>query len=168
MKKFRLLIFSVLLILFDQCTKYIATLKLKDQAPIDVIRGVFQFSYVENTGSAFGMFGGKTIFLLIFTSLVLIGILFVYFRIPIEKKYVSIRIILMFIIAGAIGNMIDRFAYHYVVDFLYFELIDFPVFNVADIYITCSAIVLFLLSFFYYKEEDYEQLMRHIKSKKEA
>lgn len=168
MKKVRLLLISVLLILFDQWTKYFATLKLKNHTPVDVIPGVFQFAYVENTGSAFGMFGGKTVFLLIFTSLILIAVLFIYFKIPMEKRYLPIRLILMFIVAGAIGNIIDRFAYHYVVDFLYFQLIDFPVFNVADIYITCSAIVLLVLSFFYYKEEDFNRLAGFVTGKKEA
>ena len=87
MKKARLLLISVLLILFDQFTKYLATVKLKGNEPFDVIEGVFQFYYHENTGSAFGMFGGKTIFLLLFTSLILIGILYIYFKMPEERDF---------------------------------------------------------------------------------
>lgn len=166
MKKVRLLIISILLIAFDQLTKYLATIKLKGQEPFDVIKGVFQFYYHENNGSAFGMFGGKTIFLLIFTSLILIGILYLYFKLPMEKRFLPLRLIAMFLIAGAIGNMIDRFTYHYVVDFLYFQLIDFPIFNVADCYITVSAGVLLILSFFYYKEEDFEMISNLISGRK--
>lgn len=166
MKKARLLLISVLLILFDQFTKYLATVKLKGKEPFDVIEGVFQFYYHENTGSAFGMFGGKTIFLLLFTSLILIGILYIYFKMPEEKRFLPLRILAMFLIAGAVGNMIDRFAYHYVVDFLYFELIDFPIFNVADCYITVTAVILLILSFFYYKEEDFDRLAAALKLKK--
>ena len=165
MKKARLLLVSILLILFDQLTKYLATIKLKDKEPFDVIKGVFQFFYHENTGSAFGMFGGKTVFLLIFTSIILIGILWIYFHIPIEKKFMPLRIISMLLIAGAVGNMIDRFVYHYVVDFLYFKLIDFPIFNVADIYVTCATILLAILILFYYKEEELDCLFPKKKEK---
>lgn len=166
MKKARLLIVSILLIAFDQLTKYLATVKLKGKEPFDLIPNVFQFYYHENNGSAFGMFGGKTIFLLIFTSLILIGILYVYFKLPMEKRFLPLRLIAMCLIAGAIGNMIDRYTYHYVVDFLYFKLIDFPIFNVADCYITVSAAVLLILSFFYYKEEDFEEVSALIKGRK--
>ena len=62
--------------------------------------------------------------------------------------------------AGAIGNMIDRFCRGYVVDFFYFSLIDFAIFNVADIYITVSAVLLVILMMFYYKEEDFAFLSR--------
>ena len=64
----------------------------------------------------------------------------------------------MFLFAGAVGNLIDRIKDGFVVDFLYFELIDFPVFNVADIYVTCSVFVLFLLVMFKYKDADFEFL----------
>lgn len=64
------------------------------------------------------------------------------------------KLIFVFIMAGAIGNMIDRFTLKYVVDFLYFSLINFPIFNIADCYVTVSAILLFALAIFYYKEED--------------
>jgi len=162
MKRARLLLIGILLIAFDQFTKYLATMKLKGKAGFSLIPGVFQFLYHENDGSAFGMFGGKTIFLLIFTSIIFIGILYIYFRLPMDKRYLPVRIIMMCLAAGAIGNMIDRFVYHYVVDFLYFELIDFPIFNVADCYITVAAFALLILFFFFYKEEDFDVLMNHI------
>ena len=66
----------------------------------------------------------------------------------------------VFIIAGAIGNFIDRVSQGFVVDFLYFKLIHFPVFNVADIYVTCSVFVLAFLLLFYYKEEDIDRIMK--------
>jgi signal peptidase II len=64
------------------------------------------------------------------------------------------RVCLCFIAAGAVGNFIDRLLFSYVRDFIYFRLIDFPVFNVADIYITCATAILMLLALFYYKEDD--------------
>lgn len=166
MKKLRLLWISIILIVLDQWTKYMATIHLKGKAPYDVIKGVFQLYYHENTGSAFGMFGGKTLFLLLFTSLILIGILYVYVRLPEERRFSPLRVLMICLIAGAIGNMIDRFTYHYVVDFLYVQLIDFPIFNVADCYITISAGVLLCLSFFYYKEEDFEYISDSLRWKR--
>lgn len=64
------------------------------------------------------------------------------------------RVCLDLIAAGAVGNLIDRISLSYVRDFIYFSLIDFPVFNVADMYITCATFTLLLLSLLYYKEED--------------
>ena len=64
--------------------------------------------------------------------------------------------ILIFFTAGAIGNFIDRIVQQYVIDFFYFKLINFPIFNVADIYVTCAAFVMLFLGIFYYKDEDFE------------
>ena len=87
---------------------------------------------------------------------ILLAVLILFFRIKWEyKRLRSMKIITVFVIAGAIGNLIDRIRLKYVVDFLYFELIDFPVFNVADCYITVSMFLILLLVIFYYKDEDY-------------
>ena len=64
----------------------------------------------------------------------------------------------MTVFAGAIGNFLDRLRLQYVIDFLYFELIDFPVFNVADCYVTIACASFAFLVFFYYKESDFEFL----------
>ena len=74
-------------------------------------------------------------------------------------------VILIFLMAGAVGNLIDRASQQYVVDFLYFKLINFPIFNVADIYVTCSAIALMILGIFYYKDEDIEMIFPSKKEK---
>ena len=68
------------------------------------------------------------------------------------------RILIVLIGAGAVGNFIDRIRQGYVVDFFYFSLINFPIFNVADIYVTAAAFLLIFLCLFYYKEEDFEQI----------
>ena len=70
--------------------------------------------------------------------------------------------------AGAIGNMIDRTLLNYVVDFLYFSLIDFPIFNVADIYLTCATIALGILIIFYYKEDELDLILHVFVRKKKA
>lgn len=65
----------------------------------------------------------------------------------------------MILTAGAIGNLIDRLRLDYVIDFFYFELINFPIFNVADVYVSCGMVLLVLFGLFYYKEEDIERLI---------
>ena len=85
-------------------------------------------------------------------------IVYVLLKTPNQHKYVKLHIALVFIASGAIGNMIDRLKLDYVVDFLYFSLINFPIFNVADIYVTLSAIYLVILLLFVYKERDLEFL----------
>lgn len=125
-----------------------------------MIRNVFSLHYLENRGAAFGIFQNRQSFFLLMTGIVLLGIAWIYHKMPKDAKYQPLRWISLVITAGAIGNLIDRLFLHYVVDFLYFELIDFPVFNVADCYVTCSAVILVILVLFYYKEEDFAFLSR--------
>ena len=73
---------------------------------------------------------------------------------PYQKKFIPLRIVLTILAAGAIGNFIDRITAGYVVDFIYFEIINFPIFNVADIYVCISVIILMYLLIFHYKEEE--------------
>ena len=82
-----------------------------------------------------------------------------YFTLPAEKRFAGMRIGLLFIAGGAVGNLIDRITQQYVVDFIYFVPIDFPKFNVADIYITIGVALLAVLLFFYYNDEEFETLL---------
>jgi signal peptidase II len=83
------------------------------------------------------------------------GILYIVNRIPEDKKYRPLYLVSVLIFAGAIGNFIDRLKQQYVVDFIYFSPIDFPVFNVADIYVTCGCALMIVLFLFYYKDDDF-------------
>ena len=148
----------ILLIVFDQWTKSLAVAHLMNKEPFIIIDGVFQLRYLENRGAAFGMMQGQQTFFLITGIIAVIVLAYVYFKLPWEKRFLPLRAVAMFIAGGAVGNMIDRVALGYVVDFFYFELIDFPIFNVADIYVTCATIVLALLILFYYKEEELDCL----------
>ena len=67
-------------------------------------------------------------------------------------------IICIMLFAGGIGNFIDRVRFNYVVDFFYFKLIDFPIFNVADIYVSVSCVFLAILIIFFYKDKDFDFL----------
>lgn len=155
MKRIRHLLYVIALIAFDQITKYLVVEHIKEDGPLQIIPKVFQLRYHENDGAVWGIMSGKIPFLVILTSIIMVGLVYVYFKLPMEKKYNLIRVVLVFIAAGAIGNFIDRIVRGFVVDFLYFELINFPIFNVADCYITISSILLIILSIFYYKDEDF-------------
>ncbi len=144
----------IVLVVIDQVTKALAVKGLKGNAGIIIIPNVFQLLYVENRGMAWGTFSGFWIMFTIITIVLLSLVTFFYFRIEDNKKYLLLKIIMVVFFAGGIGNLIDRVTNHYVVDFLYFSLIDFPVFNVADIYVTVSAFIFFILALFRYKDEE--------------
>lgn len=147
-------------VLLDQYTKYLAVMHLKDGFPFVLIDDVFELTYLENRGAAFGLLQNRQIFFVCVAVLIFAFILYCYVRIPKTGRYLPLRLCGIFIVAGAAGNLIDRIRLGYVVDFFYFRLIDFPVFNVADIYVTVSFAVLLLLIFFWYKEEELEFLGR--------
>ena len=153
------------LVLLDQGIKLWALNTLRDKDPIVLIDGVLEFRYLENRGAAFGIFQNRQLFFIVITLIVMAGIIFIYRGIPGDRRYLPLRICFYLIGAGAVGNLIDRVCRSYVVDFIYFKLIDFPIFNVADIYVTLSAITLALLLLFYYKEEEMEQVFSFGKRK---
>ena len=165
MKKIVHFILLFLLIGLDQFTKYFAITQLKGKESIQIIPKVLQLYYHENTGAVWGIMSGKISILILTTTLIMLGMIALYFKLPKSKRYNLLRLILVFITAGAVGNLIDRCIHQYVVDFIYFELINFPIFNVADIYVTVSSILLVLLSIFYYKDEDFEFLSKKEVSK---
>lgn len=154
-----------ILLALDQFTKYLAAAHLKHGSSIPIIKGVFQLQYLENRGAAFGLLQGQKLWFVTSTFAMLAFMALVYLRTPMEKKYRWIRGILSLLTAGAIGNLIDRLCLGYVVDFFYFELINFPIFNVADIYVTVGMGILLALVFFYYKEEELEVLWPFSKKK---
>lgn len=120
--------------------------------------GVFELHYLENRGAAFGMLQDQKVLFILIAMIILAVIVYVLFKTPYQKMYTKLHITLVLIAGGAIGNLIDRLRYDYVVDFLYFSLINFPIFNVADIYVTLSSIYLVILLLFVYKESDLEFL----------
>ena len=143
------------LVLLDQLTKQIALEKLADGMVVPIIPEVLQFYRISNTGAAFGIMKGRFGFFYLITAVVTAAIIFLMARMPEDKKYRPLMYTAAFILAGALGNVIDRCTRHYVVDFIYFKPIDFPVFNVADIYVTCATAVLMFLMLSHYREEDF-------------
>lgn len=161
-KKIKMLIVDgviiLLLLALDQFCKYLAIIKLKDKPACVLIDGVLELNYLENRGSAFGMLQNQKVFILFVGFVFLAVVLFFLFKLPEHRKYRALHVCLSAVVAGGIGNMIDRFRFDYVVDFISFVLIHFPVFNVADCYIVVSVILLFILFLFVYEEKDLEFL----------
>lgn len=162
LKRTKMLLIDVVVMLvllgFDQLTKYLAIINLKNHPAVVLWDGVLELNYLENRGSAFGMLQNQKFFILFIGVVFLAVILFFLFKLPEEKKFCTVHILLSAIVAGGVGNMIDRLRFDYVVDFISFVLIHFPIFNVADCYIVVATIVLFLLFLFVFKEKDLEFL----------
>lgn len=144
----------ILLVILDQLTKWLAVTHLKDQAAFVIWKGVFKLEYLENRGAAFGIMQNKQ-FLFAIGAVVIVALIgYAYGKMPHTSRYYLLRICAVLISAGAFGNLIDRVRLNYVVDFFYFELIDFPIFNVADCYVVVACIMFALSILFYYKEEE--------------
>jgi len=152
-------------VLIDQYSKYLAATYLPENT-VKLIDGVFHLHYLENRGAAFGILQNQQLFFLIATIITLIFVTFLYVKLPRTKHFLPLRICLIAMSAGAIGNMIDRIRLHYVIDFFYFVPIDFPIFNVADIYASVATAVLIFLFVFYYKEEDFDIIFQLFKKKR--
>lgn len=124
----------------DQLSKYAVVSTVKADGPVEFLFGLFQLRYVENTGAAFSSFSDNTTFLTVFTSLVIAACVLVLLTRKIEPLFPNICLVL--IVAGGLGNLIDRIHYGYVVDFIEPLFIDFAVFNFADCCITVGVFML--------------------------
>ena len=124
----------------DQLTKYLAVEFLKPIKSYPLWKGVLHLTYIENEGAAFGMLSNHRWVFMIFSSVAIVGVSVYLFRFCREGKWVKVA--LAMIVGGGIGNMIDRIALGYVVDFVDFTLIHFAVFNVADSFVSVGAVML--------------------------
>ena len=127
----------LLIIVFDQITKVMITSSLSLGESRTIIKGILDFTYVENRGAAFGMLQGARVFFIILTVLVVAALIVYLVKMrpssPLEKTALS------FLAGGAIGNFIDRLVLSYVRDFIEVTFIDFPVFNIADCFVCIGA-----------------------------
>lgn len=142
------------LILLDQGTKLWALSSLKSIHNMTVIEGFLDLTFVENRGVAFGMFSGKRWLILLLTAVIAGMLLYFYHSLPRRKEYAPVRASIVLVLAGAVGNIIDRLFRGYVVDFFEFTFFEWPVFNVADIYVVAGVILLMFLILFVIKDED--------------
>ena len=158
MKKAIYAIYILLLVGIDQLIKYIVVDTYNVGEGFNIIKNILTIEYIQNTGAAWGMMSNMTWLFAIFAIVVTSMLLILFYKIPDNKKYILLRVAILLLISGAVGNLIDRIVRGFVVDYIYFKLINFPVFNLADIFITISGIGLVLLILFYYKDEDFEFL----------
>ncbi|MDD5935479.1 MAG: signal peptidase II [Clostridiales bacterium] len=159
MKRIKYLLLLILLLGIDQGTKYWARAAFMDGDSKSIIPKVLRLVYHENDGAAWGMFSGKAIFLIGLSILMTIFLIYCFIKMPMTTYYTPLRVLSVVVAAGAIGNnLIDRIIHGFVIDFIYFELIDFPVFNVADMYIVCGMIAFVAFVLFKYKDNDFDFL----------
>ncbi len=151
------------LIMLDQLSKAFASSNLKNSDSVTVIKGFFDLTYVENRGAAWGVLSGRISILVIITVILIPVFVFCMLRIYKNKelldssKLKSVSLLhfdLILLLSGAVGNFIDRIIKGYVVDFFQFTFFDFPVFNVADCYITIGAVFFIVIYMFLLKDDD--------------
>ncbi len=180
------IVILAVLIVIDRITKNLAVTYLKGESDISVIGDAVVFHYLENSGAAFGSLQNMQVLFYIVTVAVVAVVFVLWFNINSKlKKYLGrsalepsifkkrsytgtlfLNYTLIVLVAGAVGNLIDRVLQGYVVDFIYFKIIDFPVFNFADICVTLSAAALIVFAIFIYKDDPELKLFGEKKSKK--
>ncbi len=138
----RFWISMLLVVIIDQISKWLVISNMEFGNSIPLIKGIISLTYVQNQGAAFGLFAGNTWIFIVSAVLAVLVISVYNYRNPLPN---NIQIILGIITGGAIGNLIDRFRYQYVIDF--FDLGWWPVFNVADMAIVCGGILLIIYTF---------------------
>ncbi len=180
------IVLFLVLVAIDRITKIIAVNNLMGKEPVPVIKDIIEFKYLENSGAAFGSLENAFWLFYVLTVVVFIIILFIWIKLNKElKKYAGLNesnpaffkvktfndieylgYLLAALAAGAIGNFIDRISTQYVVDFIYFKFINFPVFNFADICVTVSVVLICILLLFTYKEDKNFKLFAKKKKEK--
>ncbi len=148
-------LFALGIALADQVTKLLVVQQIPLQGTLEAIPGLFHLTYVRNYGAAFStMQGMRWLFVALFVVLTL-ALLWEYFKKPMPFSRLD-RWLIAAVYGGGLGNMIDRVRLGYVVDMIATDFIDFPVFNVADCFITCGCILLIICLFFnkdFWKDE---------------
>lgn len=141
MKKVKFFVINIILITIDQIFKYYILIN-KENLPNNIINGVLNFTYCENRGIAFGIGqGGAKIFALITLLMIIVALIYIAFKFNKLKGLTVFGIAL--VISGGIGNLIDRLFRGYVIDYIDFsEIVDFPIFNFADICIVVGVIII--------------------------
>ncbi|MCM1046916.1 MAG: signal peptidase II [Clostridiales bacterium] len=153
-----LIVFLILLI--DQTTKYYAFHLLGEKRKIVLIKSILELRYIENTGAAFGSFAGENVAIMVTAMFIILFLLLMYRKLYKTGKYYNIRLAMVILMSGAVGNLIDRMTHGFVIDFIYFVPIDFPKFNFADICIVLSMLTIGYLFLFVYTEDEIEGILK--------
>ncbi len=142
-----LYLITILVIVLDQITKYLAVKYLKGSGSFVIVEDFLQLYYVENYGAAFGILQNRKVFFIIVTSIVIISIVFFLYKNPYNLNKIM-QIALSMLLGGSIGNLIDRIRLGYVVDFISIRIgkgYDFPVFNIADTFIVIGTFLIIIM-----------------------
>jgi len=151
----KLLSWSAIVVLIDQLTKLLIKQFMQERESIAVIGNILRLTYIKNPGMAFGIQIGGKLFYTIFASIACVVILVYLFRLRPENFWA--RFALASILGGAIGNLVDRFLYSEVVDFIDVRVIRWPVFNFADIAVSIGMIILIAIVIFEKSAEEAEE-----------
>ena len=144
----KVLILSIIVVLIDQLSKLTIRVSLEYGKPHRIIGDWVRLTYIENPGMAFGIQIGGQIFFTVFALLATV-IIFIYI-IRARQEKIQLRISLALILGGAVGNLIDRFLYGKVVDFIEVGMGNarWPIFNIADSAVTIGMIILIIMVLF--------------------
>ena len=143
-------LFAAGIVAVDQFTKYLTVANIALGQDVPFIPGFLGLTYLQNTGAAFSSFEGQQWLFAIIFALFTIGIVYEFKKDTMKFSKFE-RWCIVAIYAGGLGNMIDRLRFGYVVDMIQTEFIDFPVFNVADSFITCGTIAMIVHRVFFNK-----------------
>ena len=131
---------SLIVLLFDQIAKFIINTNFQINQSLPLIKNIFHLTYIHNFGAGFGILKNQTL-ILILISIIVIGVIFYYIN-KIQEKQVYLQVLIGLVLGGTWGNLIDRIAYGFVIDFIDFRI--WPVFNFADSFITIGVIGLII------------------------
>lgn len=158
---------AAVLVGIDQLTKWLVVTYIKPQQSVNLIsiggKEWLNLTYQENTGAAFSILRDKQLFLIILTSIIILGVIILILTKRVKKT--SYIWSFSLIVAGGVGNLIDRIAHNYVIDFIDFRIVKFAVFNFADI---CAVVGTALLIIFYIADEVKSSRQKKNKSEKET
>ena len=143
---------AVILSGIDQLSKLLVLRYIKPEDTIPLLKGIFHLTYCENRGAAFGILQGRFGLLFITTLLVIIAV--TVYMIKKRPQSLTLTTSVTLLIGGAIGNLIDRVCRGFVIDFLDFRLIHFPILNIADCFVVCGAILLVIYVLFIEEHKD--------------
>ena len=159
--KKKILIWNLICLFFlnilDRLAKFAAEYYCENENYV-ILKDTFEITYLKNVGGAFGILDNQRFFFIFIAALFICLIIFFMIAIPNDQRFNALHIWMSFVLAGIIGNMADRIVYGYVIDWIYISKINFPVFNLSDVFITLGTFFTIITVLFRLKEKDFEFL----------